>query len=550
MDGLKRDDLDQGDTDGAAHRDEAGVVTRGVVGAFFAWRRASSSVVLSLIAMVPFIAAAIGAPALLSFAPTVEMLAPLAAAKAIAAHSEAIVHENAPFYLYLLMAGDMVSATPGGAHLIAKATGAGVVGGVYALVAARRMPVLWTIVSSAGIAAFVAAPFSGSAECALALYITLAMLVFTAPAIDTYGRALREGVLASAVLLALWLSDPAFAAIGIASMMFCPFWTGRFGVWRYVATGLSFAGTVAIIELIIPGFLAGRVGVILDALRSAPMMLTSGSSVSTFGGVGVAAILVLLATAILGDAAHHKADAPETGRGRSWLRALIFLAMSLFAARLSGAQTTPLFVIASAIAVFSTASPFYDAVWRRRDRASIALSGVVAGLAFFGATTLIAHGGGQFVMQARAAAAAPADIRAEFGMVHPGGPTIARWIEEGRFSTPEARELFALTPFDQSTMLLEAAVHARALEKNGHDVAILTAADTACIFSAARECRADGRAAADVASVVLVPRLDLEGATAAMKAKAEVLLYTEFKLTEKSALWEVWVRRGATTPSS
>ncbi|MGE0408309.1 MAG: hypothetical protein AB7P23_03495, partial [Amphiplicatus sp.] len=83
----------------------------------------------------------------------------------------------------------------------------------------------------------------------------------------------------------------------------------------------------------------------------------------------------------------------------------------------------------------------------------------------------------------------------------------------------------------------------------GLDVAILTGADAACVIAEKRACEADGAKAADAADVVFAPRLDLDPATAAAKGRAEALLYTEFKLVDQTALWEIWVRRGATLPA-
>ena len=131
--------------------------------------------------------------------------------------------------------------------------------------------------------------------------------------------------------------------------------------------------------------------------------------------------------------------------------------------------------------------------------------------------------------------------------MQPEGPTIAQWLEEGRFSTSEARTLFALAPVDQSEVLLAAVAEARALSLDGHEVAILTGADAACVFVAKSNCFADGPAAAGAANVVLAPRLDLDPATVLAKGRAEGLLYSEFKLVNQSALWEMWVRRD--TPS-
>ncbi|VAV91174.1 hypothetical protein MNBD_ALPHA05-2231, partial [hydrothermal vent metagenome] len=120
----------------------------------------------------------------------------------------------------------------------------------------------------------------------------------------------------------------------------------------------------------------------------------------------------------------------------------------------------------------------------------------------------------------------------------------------GRFSTVEAREFFALAPVDQSMMLLEAAGRAKSMAAEGWGVAILTGADTACVLAERRQCEATGDAAASLANVVFVPRLDLDPATTAAIGRAEALLYTEFKLVEQTPVWEIWVRRGATVPAS
>ena len=123
---------------------------------------------------------------------------------------------------------------------------------------------------------------------------------------------------------------------------------------------------------------------------------------------------------------------------------------------------------------------------------------------------------------------------------------------QGRFHDDfDRREpIFPLAPVDQSAMLLEAASRARAIAKQGLEVAILTAADTACVLTDQHNCYADGPAAATAAAVVFVPRLDLGAATAAAKGRSEALLYTQFKLVESTPLWEIWVRRGASVPAN
>jgi hypothetical protein len=156
---------------------------------------------------------------------------------------------------------------------------------------------------------------------------------------------------------------------------------------------------------------------------------------------------------------------------------------------------------------------------------------------------------GQFVLQHRAAGEGSADIRAELALVQPGGEALSRWVEEGRLSTPRTRELLALAPIEQTETLLKAAARAREFSRQGVDVAILTSGDAACVLAEARACRADGAKAAGEAAVVLVPRADLDPATAEAKSRAQVLLYTDFKLAEETPLFDIWVRRGARLPA-
>ena len=189
-------------------------------------------------------------------------------------------------------------------------------------------------------------------------------------------------------------------------------------------------------------------------------------------------------------------------------------------------------------------------LFSNHDRASVATALTASTLTCFWTIAIIINAFGQFSLQNQVSADTPEEIKSELALVQPGGPTIARWVEEGRFSTPEAREYFALAPIDQSVMLLEAASRAKTISEQGLEVAILTGADTACILTQMRNCRANGAEAAAGAKVVFVPRLDLDPGTAETKDKAEALLYTEFELIERSALWEIWVRRGVSLPGN
>ena len=84
---------------------------------------------------------------------------------------------------------------------------------------------------------------------------------------------------------------------------------------------------------------------------------------------------------------------------------------------------------------------------------------------------------------------------------------------------------------------------ARAITEDGGKVAFLTGADAACLLAELGPCHENSNIAAQHADIVFVPRLDLGAAAFAAKGRAEALLYTEFKLSEKTPFWEVWVRQ-------
>ena len=76
---------------------------------------------MSLIAAVPFVLAALIAPALLSLAPTVDMIAPIAEARAVQCGRSLVdLNMNRRFFLFLLMAGDLFADAPGRIHLSGK----------------------------------------------------------------------------------------------------------------------------------------------------------------------------------------------------------------------------------------------------------------------------------------------------------------------------------------------------------------------------------------------------------------------------------------------
>ncbi|MEL7486636.1 MAG: hypothetical protein AAGJ87_05375 [Pseudomonadota bacterium] len=510
-----------------------------LVKSLYGWGAERLTIVMCLVAAAPFVAAAAFAPALLNLAPTVDMLTPVAAARAVNGGAADIAAQEAPFYLTLLLAADAFADAPGRIHLLAKAFGAGLVGMALAALTSVRFPAVGAVFLTAVAAAYVAAPFSGPTELALAVFLVATVSCLCAPAVDRRRRAAIEGVVAGVALSALWMLDPVFSLAGFIVLTACPFLSGRCGMVRYGATAAALALAAGAFELLAPGINMARVDLAASAFDGADRF-SGGQSVAGLSGVAASAGAVLFLAAVFGGRAY----------ARSWALAAAFLALSFVAARLAGANAWLLFAAASVIATFSTESPFYDGVFRAHDRASIAVAGVAAALTIFWTAALGGHAASQMRLQHQVAQSAPADIRSQLALVQPGGPTIATWIEEGRFSTPEARELFALAPVDQSAMLLAAAADARKFSAQGASVAILTGADTACVLARGAACHADGPAAASVADIVFVPRLDLDPATAAAKIRAEALLYTEFKLARRDPLWEVWLRRGSAARSA
>jgi len=505
----------------------------------FSWQDPGWTFLASLLAAIPFVLAALIAPALLSLAPTVDMIAPIAEARAVRAGEALLIEQEAPFYLFMLMAGDLFTDAPGRIHLLAKAFGAVLITYPLAYLVCSRLPILQGAMLTAALAGFVAAPFAGPSELALAIFLTCAFCFVSGSADNAAGRARFEGLIAGVGLYALWLLNPIFSLACFIALSACPFLSGRCGLTRYAATLAAFAALAGLVEYFMPGMNVARASAATGVLR-ADVVLAGREGAMGLSAVAVSAGAVIASAMIFGGREHV----------RGWTGAFGLCLVAFFAARITGASAMPVFVMAAAIAVFSIASPFYDGIFRNHDRASVSIAATAAALTLFWTGVVAAHAAGQFSLQLQAAKSAPENIRTELALVQPGGPDIARWIEEGRFSTPEAREFFALAPVDQSAMLLQAAERARAIAAEGLGVAILTGADTACVLAEKRDCRADGPAAATAANVVFVPRLDLDPATTVAKGRAEALLYTEFKLVERTAFWEIWVRQGAAMPGN
>jgi hypothetical protein len=506
--------------------------------ALYLWRDAPLAAAIALGAALPAVIAALMAPALLSYSPAADLLAPIAEARAMASGSAPPSSVSAPFDLLLLLGGDLFFEAPGRIHLGAKAFAALIAAGLIACFASVRFSMAQAALLAAATAAFVAAPLSGPKEASFALMTAVAIAFLSAPAQETRLRAGLEGVLAGLVLVALWMSSAILALFAVAALSACPFLSGRRGFIRYAAAIVAAGLCAAFAEVTAPGAAASRAATVTEALSDAG----AAATVAAFdiAAPALSAMIVLLIAAIFGGREHT----------RNALTASALLAIGWAAALVAGAEPVLVFPFAAALAVFSTSSPFYDGVFRAHDRASIAVSGAAALLTLGLAASIFMQSTEQFVRQARAGAAAPDATVEAFAIVQPPERAIARWVAEGRFQTAEARALFPLTPADQSAMLIAAGAKARALADQGFEVAILAEGDIACVIAGRRDCARDGRAAAARAKIVFVPRIDLDAASAALKGRSEALLYTEFRKVDGTADWDIWVRRGELLPST
>ncbi|MBY0422940.1 MAG: hypothetical protein K2Q06_11600 [Parvularculaceae bacterium] len=509
---------------------------RAAVTAVYGWRRPNAAVVAGLAGALPFALAAALSPALLSLSPTAEMLAPIAAARAVAEGAKPLAAAVEPLQTLLLAVGDLFADAPGRVHLIAKAAAAIALSLAFAAVASVRFPIVATLALAAALAGAVASPYAQNAELAMSLLFVVATIFLAAPAEGHGRRARREGALGAVLLFGLWLCHPVAWIGGVAALTATPFVSDRAGLQRYAAGLIGFLVIAAVVEAIAPGLALARA----DAVSA---LFTKGVSADlvaapAFAGLAMSAAIVIAASAVFGGATH----------ARGWLVGGALGSSALAIGGAIGADPALLLVLAAAIAALSVASPYYDGVFEAHDRASVAIAGTAAGLVLFWAAAIAWRSGGELELQSRVTAEAPADVRSAFALVQPRGAEIARWIEEGRFSTPEAREYFALSPADQAEAFLAAAKGARAVADKGLSVAILTASDAACVLVRSGACHSDGMAAASAAQVVFVPRLNLDPATNAARDRSEALLYTEFRLAAETPFWDVWVKRGSALP--
>ncbi len=506
--------------------------------ALYLWRDAPFAATVALAAALPAIIAALMAPALLSYAPAADLLAPIAEARAMATGSAAASSVSSPFNLALLLGGDLFFEAPGRIHLGAKALAALIAAGLVASFASVRFSMAQTALLAAATAAFVAAPLSGPNETAFALMTSVAIAFLSAPAQETRLRAGLEGALAGLVLVALWMSNAILALFAVAALSACPFLSGRRGFIRYAAAIVAAGLAAAFAEVTAPGSAAARAALVTNAIAGA-RSVAAGSSFE-IAALALGTVIVLLVAAIFGGRGHAR---------NAWT-AGAFMLIGWAAALVARAEPALIFPFTAALAVFSTSSPFYDGVFRAHDRASIAVSGAAALLTLALGAGLVTQSAEQFVRQARAGAAAPAAMVNAFAIVQPPDRAIARWVAEGRFATAEARALFPLAPADQTAMLLAAGAKARALAAEGYQVAILAEGDIACVIAGRRDCASDGRAAAARAKIVLVPRIDFDAASAALKGRSEALLYTDFRKVGATPDWDIWLRRGVALPTA
>ena len=503
----------------------------------YSWRGQPLSFWLSVLMAAPFIWATYHAPALLNIAPMLDKMAPLAEMRAVMQGQLGLSEIEAPFASLLLMLGAQFAESPGRIHLVSKMLAGLMVGVPLAFFAMGRLPVLHAALLVAGVVAFLTSPLSGVMDMGIAMLLALAVAFLAAAPKASGARAMIDGIFAGGLLYALWLLSSPMALSGFVLLSFCPFLSGDRGLARYLAVLLCFGVLSLIAELCAPGINMARAA-------AGDLILPNLSAIwSTPAGFGLNAVVVsagmiVLAVLIFGGASSRAV----------WFSVATLMVLGFGAARLSGANPAPVFVVAILLACFCVRSPFYQGIFGQHDRASISLALLAAGLSVFWSLALIGNATRQFMMQHQLVAVSERAQYAQFGMVQPGGALFAKWVEQGRFSAREASAFLGPNMVDQMVMLQDAAGRVRAMSAQGVDVAILTAADTACLFSTARACHEDGTQAAAASNVIFVPRRHLEQASEDIKRSAEALLYTEFKLAEQTALWDIWVRRGTALP--
>ena len=290
---------------------------RRATAALYAWREPHWSFLWSATAAVPFLVLAAIAPALLSLSPTNDMIAPIAEARAIMGGEADIADHDSPFYLLLLMAGDIFAEAPGRIHLMAKAMGALMVTVPLAFFASSRFPALVAAVLTAGLAAYVAAPFAAAAELGVAVMLVCAVAFLSGSAEDSVRKAVLEGAVSGALLFTLWLLSPVLSLAGFVFLSACPFLSGRFRLWRYGSTLVAFALLATALELYAPGLNLARAAAAAGILDLGAFF-TGHEAAFGLSGVVYSAIIIMASSAIFGGREHAKSWGVAAGfcRGR------------------------------------------------------------------------------------------------------------------------------------------------------------------------------------------------------------------------------------------
>lgn len=506
-------------------------VARFVARALYGWQDGRVSIGFGALAALPFVAAAALAPALLSPAPTAELLSPVAAARGVATGAYALSDVMRPFAAVLALMGEAFADTPGRIHLAGKAAAALLLGAAFASVAAVRLPLAFVMAGAAALAAVIVAPAAGADDVAVAaLAVILTTLLAPPPAIGRR-RAQGEGMMSGVLLFGLWLAGPLFWLCACAALCATPFVAGRLSLLRHVATLIVFAAAIGAAELAAPGLFSARALTVSDFVRKAQMF----SATASLSWSANAAAIVIVMTLIFGGV--------EQARG--WLIAAGVGAVGVVVETLGGVGAGPIFILAAALAAASTVSPFYDGIFRDHDRGSIAAATAAAALTLSASLASVAGSAAGLAEQARVAQTTDPEVRAALGLAAPPGSAFAEWIAARGGDTATADAAPALTAADQARVFALAFHAARQITARDGNVAILTAPDAACALRLTRVCRKDGLAAVTAADIVYSPRWRLDPATMAARQKSEAMLYTEFTRVEETPFWDVWRRRDA-----
>ena len=506
-------------------------IARSIAVVLFGWSRPALVFLACIATLTPLILFAGLAPFFLSLSSTIELIGPIADARAASAGVKS-ASATAPFYQFLLTLAERFAPTPGRIYLVAKAIAAILAAFPLAYFVAVRFPMVKAIAICIAVTAVIVAPFSGPSEIALAYFVVLAVGLLCPPTDESRNRAAFEGGLTAGLLFALWMLSPAFLVAGLLALLACTFLTGGNGLTRFASAFLSFVVIALLAELTSPGINVARTAALTGKLNGG----LSGDSIMTteLAGGAISALVVLFTAVVFGGREHVKA----------WLVSGFFALGGVIACGYAGANPALVFIAAAGMAVFSMASPFYDGVFRVHDRASIAAAVAVATLSLFWTGLVAVQVIGQLHLQRQISASSDTLLSRDYAIVHAQGQRtmeIANGIGAAGVMLKRVQEMPAQE--GHTDALREVLARLRRLTNDGVSVALLTRADTACVLVAVRRCRSNGWDAANDANVVFVPRIDLEKGAKEIRAQSEALLYTDFTLAERMLFWDVWVRR-------